>query len=162
MFLIHDHGRDFGFGDELAVDPTSTSHVIFFMSIDNCKFRKPVVPGDQLAIAIDEAVPDAVNIVRGAIAAAEYYKKLNREFAPPGTVGFNWNEAQTSFSQGKIGMWIDGIGFAPPLEDPTKSRIVGNGRRNFVDERYIARILDNQVDTDFQAALRRSIAMLAG
>jgi multiple sugar transport system substrate-binding protein len=61
----------------------------------------------------------------GAIAAAEYYKKLNREFAPPGTVGFNWNEAQTSFSQGKIGMWIDGIGFAPPLEDPTKSRIVG-------------------------------------
>ena len=22
-------------------------------------------------------------------------------------------------------MWLDGIGFAPPLEDPTKSRIVG-------------------------------------
>jgi len=61
----------------------------------------------------------------GSVAAAEYYKKLNRDYAPPGTVGFNWNEAQTSFSQGKIGMWIDGIGFAPPLEDPTKSRIVG-------------------------------------
>jgi multiple sugar transport system substrate-binding protein len=61
----------------------------------------------------------------GAVAAAELYKKLNRDYAPPGTVGFNWNEAQTSFSQGKIGMWIDGIGFAPPLEDPTKSRIVG-------------------------------------
>ncbi|MBI1243853.1 MAG: extracellular solute-binding protein [Alphaproteobacteria bacterium] len=60
-----------------------------------------------------------------AIAAAEYYKKLNKEFAPPGTVGFNWNESQTSFSQGKIGMWLDGIGFAPPLEDPAKSRVVG-------------------------------------
>jgi ABC-type glycerol-3-phosphate transport system substrate-binding protein len=40
-------------------------------------------------------------------------------------VGFNWNESQTSFIQGKIGMWIDGIGFAPPVEDPTKSRVVG-------------------------------------
>ena len=30
-----------------------------------------VVPGDQLAIVIDEAVPDALNILRGAIAAAE-------------------------------------------------------------------------------------------
>jgi len=60
-----------------------------------------------------------------AIAAGEYYKKLNKDFAPPGTVGFNWNESQTSFSQGKIGMWLDGIGFAPPLEDPTKSRVVG-------------------------------------
>ena len=61
----------------------------------------------------------------GAIAAAEYYKKLNQNFAPPGVVGFNWNESQTSFTQGKIGMWIDGIGFAPPVEDPTKSRVVG-------------------------------------
>ena len=60
-----------------------------------------------------------------AIWAGELYKRLNREFAPPGTVGFNWNECQTSFAQGRAAMWLDGIGFATPLEDPTKSRIVG-------------------------------------
>ena len=29
-----------------------------------------------------------------------------RHRAPPGVVGFNWNECQTSFMQGKIGMWM--------------------------------------------------------
>jgi multiple sugar transport system substrate-binding protein len=60
-----------------------------------------------------------------AIWAAELYKRLNREVAPPGTVGFNWNECQTTFAQGRAAMWLDGIGFATPLEDPTKSRIAG-------------------------------------
>lgn len=60
-----------------------------------------------------------------AIWAAELYKKLNREVAPPGTVGFNWNECQTSFATGRAAMWLDGIGFATPLEDPAKSKIVG-------------------------------------
>jgi len=88
----------------------------------------PVWTSFMLGHDVDPVNPQTVQLQTtsdGAIAAAELYKKLNREFAPPGTVGFNWNEAQTSFSQGKIGMWIDGIGFAPPLEDPTKSRIVG-------------------------------------
>jgi len=60
-----------------------------------------------------------------AILAAKLYQELNAQYAPPGTVGFNWNECQTSFSQGTIGMWFDGIGFAPPLEDPSKSQVVG-------------------------------------
>ncbi len=75
-------------------------------------------PVNPKTVALQTTTPEA-------IAAAEYYKKLNKDFAPPGTVGFNWNESQTSFSQGKIGMWLDGIGFAPPLEDPTKSKVVG-------------------------------------
>jgi multiple sugar transport system substrate-binding protein len=58
-----------------------------------------------------------------AIWAGEYYKTIMRECAPPGVVGFNWNESQTSFIQGKIGMWLDGVGFAPPLLDKTKSKI---------------------------------------
>lgn len=33
--------------------------------------KESVVPGDKLAIALDEAVPDAVNVVRGVIAAAQ-------------------------------------------------------------------------------------------
>ena len=53
------------------------------------------------------------------------YTQLTRSTARPGVAGFNWNECQTSFLQGQAAMWLDGIGFAQPLEDPTKSRIVG-------------------------------------
>lgn len=60
-----------------------------------------------------------------AIWAAEMYAKMNKDYAPPGTIGFNWNECQTTFMQGRAAMWLDGIGFATPLEDPTKSRVVG-------------------------------------
>jgi multiple sugar transport system substrate-binding protein len=58
-----------------------------------------------------------------AIWAGEMYKSLMRDAAPPGVVGFNWNECQTSFMLGKVGMWLDGIGFAPPLLDPKISKI---------------------------------------
>jgi len=60
-----------------------------------------------------------------AIWAATLYRDLNKNYAPPGTIGFNWNECQTSFMQGRAAMWLDGIGFATPLEDPTKSKVVG-------------------------------------
>lgn len=61
-----------------------------------------------------------------AIAAAEYYKKIMRETAPPGVVGFNWNESQTTFSQGRAAMWIDGVGFSAPLVDKTKSKVAND------------------------------------
>jgi len=59
-----------------------------------------------------------------AVWAGELYKSILRECAPPGVVGFNWNECQTSFMQGKVGMWMDGVGFTPPLLDPKVSKIV--------------------------------------
>ena len=40
-------------------------------------------------------------------------------------IGFNWNECQTTFMQGRAAMWWDGIGFSAPLIDPTKSKVVG-------------------------------------
>jgi multiple sugar transport system substrate-binding protein len=58
-----------------------------------------------------------------AIRTAEYYGKLLRDTAPPGVVGFNWNESQTTFSQGRAAMWIDGIGFSAPLVDRSKSKV---------------------------------------
>jgi multiple sugar transport system substrate-binding protein len=58
-----------------------------------------------------------------AVWAGTMYQSLLHDAAPPGVVGFNWNECQTSFMQGKIGMWMDGIGFAPPLLDPKVSKI---------------------------------------
>jgi multiple sugar transport system substrate-binding protein len=59
-----------------------------------------------------------------AIEAGKWYQKIMREAGPPGNVGFNWNECQTTFGQGRGAMWWDGIGFSAPLMDPTKSRIV--------------------------------------
>ncbi len=60
-----------------------------------------------------------------AIEAATWYQKMMREYAPPGSVGFNWNECQTTFGQGRAAMWWDGIGFSAPLVDPKASKIVG-------------------------------------
>jgi multiple sugar transport system substrate-binding protein len=60
-----------------------------------------------------------------AVAAARAYQQLLARFAPPGVTGFNWNESQTTFSQGGAAMWYDGIGFAAPLEDASKSRVKG-------------------------------------
>lgn len=60
-----------------------------------------------------------------AIAAAELYKTLMKDYAPKGVAGFNWNECQTTFMQGQAAMWFDGIGFSTPLEDPKTSKIVG-------------------------------------
>jgi multiple sugar transport system substrate-binding protein len=60
-----------------------------------------------------------------AIWAGEYYKKLLRDCSPPGVSGFNWNESQTTFMQGRAAFWLDGVGFAAPLEDRTRSRVAG-------------------------------------
>jgi multiple sugar transport system substrate-binding protein len=60
-----------------------------------------------------------------AIDGAKMYQTLMAKYGPQGVAGFNWNESQSLFMQGKSAMWLDGIGFAQPLEDPTKSRIVG-------------------------------------
>jgi len=60
-----------------------------------------------------------------AIESAKMYQTLLAKYGPQGIAGYNWNESQTLFLQGKAAMWLDGIGFAQPLEDPAKSRIVG-------------------------------------
>ena len=60
-----------------------------------------------------------------AVEGAKLYQRLLTKASPAGIAGFNWSECQSAFLQGKVGMWLDGVGFAPPLEDPTKSRIVG-------------------------------------
>ena len=57
--------------------------------------------------------------------SAAMYRDLLKNTGPAGISGYNWNESQSLFLQGKAAMWIDGSGFAPPLEDATKSKIVG-------------------------------------
>src|SRR5438552_5079920 len=60
-----------------------------------------------------------------AIEATKMYQRLLTKVAPPGVSGFNWMESMASFTQGRSAMWIDGVGWAPPLEDPAASRVVG-------------------------------------
>ena len=63
-----------------------------------------------------------------AIAAAELYRSMIADYGPAGSSGFNWMEAQASFMQGRAAMWLDGIGFAVPVEDKTKSKVAGRVR----------------------------------
>ncbi|MGA3400463.1 MAG: sugar ABC transporter substrate-binding protein [Acetobacteraceae bacterium] len=58
-----------------------------------------------------------------AIEAGQWYQKIMKECGPPGNIGFNWNECQTTFMQGRAALWWDGIGFSAPLLDKTKSRV---------------------------------------
>jgi ABC-type glycerol-3-phosphate transport system substrate-binding protein len=60
-----------------------------------------------------------------AVEATKLYQRLLTKAAPPGVAGFNWMESMASFTQGRSAMWIDAGGWAPPLEDPTASRMVG-------------------------------------
>lgn len=80
-----------------------------------------------LGYGVDSIDPDLTIHMDGpeAIEAAQIYQKLDREYAPPGVTGFNWNECQSNFLLGRAAMWLDGIGFALPLEDPNKSKVVG-------------------------------------
>ncbi|MBV8914470.1 MAG: sugar ABC transporter substrate-binding protein [Acetobacteraceae bacterium] len=89
-----------------------------------------VVLYDKILLGWDQETitPDGKTLLTdtpAAIEAAQWYQKIMRECAPPGSVGYNWNECQTQFSQGRAAMWWDGIGFSAPLVDPTKSKIVG-------------------------------------
>jgi multiple sugar transport system substrate-binding protein len=87
-----------------------------------------VVLYDNMLLGWDQetVTPDGKTLLTdtpAAIEAATYYQKIMRECAPAGVVGFNWNEAQTTFSQGRAAMWWDAIGFTVPLVDKTKSKV---------------------------------------
>ena len=89
-----------------------------------------VVLYDNILLGWDQETitPDGRTLLTdtpAAIEAAKWYQTIMRECAPPGSVGFNWNECQTTFGQGRAAMWWDGIGFSAPLVDPAKSKIVG-------------------------------------
>jgi multiple sugar transport system substrate-binding protein len=60
-----------------------------------------------------------------AVESAQLYTTLLSKFGPPGISGYNWSECQTNFIQGRVGFWLDGIGFAAPLENPQRSRVAG-------------------------------------
>jgi multiple sugar transport system substrate-binding protein len=87
-----------------------------------------VVLYDNILLGYDQetVTPDGRKLLTDtpkAIDAATWYQKIMREHGPPGNVGFNWNECQTTFSQARAAMWWDGIGFSAPLLDPKTSKV---------------------------------------
>src|SRR5690606_32115947 len=110
---------------EALTDPSTNTYGFVARGMKNANV--PVWTSLMLGYG-QEAVDAAGNLKTDsaeAIEAAKLYQRLMTKAAPPGVAGFNWAECQSSFLQGKVGMWLDGIGFAPPLEDPNKSRVVG-------------------------------------
>ncbi|GGF44502.1 ABC transporter substrate-binding protein [Aliidongia dinghuensis] len=110
---------------EALTDPKTNTYG--FVARGQKNANTPVWTSFLLGYGSDSVGPDGklLTDTPEAIEAAKLYQRLMTKAAPPGVAGFNWAECQSAFLQGKIGMWLDGIGFAPPLEDPDKSRVVG-------------------------------------
>ncbi|HEY8289270.1 MAG TPA: sugar ABC transporter substrate-binding protein [Acetobacteraceae bacterium] len=88
-----------------------------------------VVLYDNILLGWDQetVTPDGKKLLTdtpAAIEAARWYQKIMKQYGPPGNIGFNWNECQTTFMQGRAAMWWDGIGFSAPLLDKAKSKVV--------------------------------------
>jgi nickel-dependent lactate racemase len=70
--LTHDVQPPAGHAASTAIaDPAAAARAALESPLKYPALAEGVVPGDQLAIAIDEAVPEAASILRGAISAAE-------------------------------------------------------------------------------------------
>lgn len=61
-----------------------------------------------------------------AIAAAEMYGRLLRNWGPDGAVNHGWFETTTLFSEGRAAMYLDSSAFIPLFEDEEGSKVVGH------------------------------------
>ena len=55
----------------------------------------------------------------------DWYAGLLKQYGPPGSVNFNWNEALAVFAQGQAAQFFDGANFAIQFEDKNQSKIAG-------------------------------------
>jgi multiple sugar transport system substrate-binding protein len=58
-------------------------------------------------------------------AAWDWYARMDRDYAPPGTINFNWSESTAAFMQGQVVFMQDAINFLNQFEDETKSQVKG-------------------------------------
>lgn len=109
---------------EALTDPSTNTYGFVARGLKNA--NTPVWTSLMLGYGAAPIVNGKIDTTtKEAVEAAKLYQRLMTKSAPPGVSGFNWAEAQSAFLQGKIGMWFDGVGFAPPIENPEKSRVVG-------------------------------------
>jgi 3-hydroxyacyl-[acyl-carrier-protein] dehydratase len=74
----------------MTLGPEAQGKVVYFMSIDGAKFRRPVVPGDQVRVDVTKKQRrgpvwkfQGVAKVNGAIVAEAVYSAMLRERAEP-------------------------------------------------------------------------------
>lgn len=72
--LVRDNGTSLQQGRAAVTDVAAAARAALESPLKYPALAEGVVPGDQLAIAIDEAVPDAASVLRGVLAAAEAAK----------------------------------------------------------------------------------------
>lgn len=61
-----------------------------------------------------------------AIAAADYYMGLLRDYGAPGQVNYGYSEAITAFKQGNAAFFIDSTSFVGQILNAEESRVIGN------------------------------------
>ena len=70
--------------------------------------------GDEPTAAFD--TPEGVE-------AFDFYTRMLREYAPPGTVNMSWEEALPLFQQGQVAMYTDASTFMPNILDESTSEV---------------------------------------
>lgn len=72
----------------------------------------------------DENWRPAFNQAEG-VASVRFYAELLQKYGPPGVANYDWSEVQIAFQQGKAAIIFDATDFAPRMEDPSQSKVVG-------------------------------------
>ena len=61
----------------------------------------------------------------GNVKAVDFYAGMLKKYGPPGVTNFSWPESSMLFQQGRVALYTDGVSFAAPFEDKTKSMVAG-------------------------------------
>lgn len=88
----------------------------------------PMWTGFLMGYGVEPVAADGTLLTDGAasVDAASLYQTLDRDYGPPGVVGYNWYECQTSFMLGRAAIYLDTSTIATKVNDPTVSRIADN------------------------------------
>jgi multiple sugar transport system substrate-binding protein len=85
----------------------------------------PMWTGFLMGYGVDPVGPRGELFTDGAasVDAAALYQALERECGPPGVVGYNWYECQTTFMLGRAAIYLDTSTIGTKVYDPSVSRI---------------------------------------
>jgi multiple sugar transport system substrate-binding protein len=88
----------------------------------------PMWTGFLMGHGVDPVGADGTLLTDGAasVDAASLYQALDRDYGPPGVVGYNWYECQTNFMLGRAAIYLDTSTIATKVNDPAVSRIADN------------------------------------
>ncbi len=88
----------------------------------------PMWTGFLMGYNVDPIGPAGELFTDGAasVAAAALYQSLDRDYGPPGVVGYNWYECQSNFMLGRAATYLDTSTIGTKVYDPSVSRIAND------------------------------------